>query len=113
MPSEIVANVSFGPPTTVYVYIDSANVGTKEYYPSLLESGGKSSWGNKDVVGCISIMTLMENGKKTTSFGIVLSDRTHGIVNTTNFDAINRSKVELSDGVNYNFSEESNYCRFV
>ena len=84
-----------------YVSIDSANAGktvSGVNYPALLDQGGKSSWGNKDVKGYVLIAV---NESKAT-FHVYLSDNAtasvaHGISNdTTDYLSLKRADVSTS-----------------
>lgn len=57
-----------------YILIDTANMPTV-----LLDQGGKSSWGNRDVKGYVRVNVKTKNDKKITNFYVALSDGTHGI----------------------------------
>lgn len=53
--------------------------------PTILEQGGKSSWGNRDVTGYVRVNVRTNTGtngsesKRVTTFYVALSDGTHGI----------------------------------
>ena len=68
-----------------YVPIDSSETtGPGEVYPTILESGGKSSWGNRDVHGyVIVILENVMSGTASVKYRVVLTDGTHGIVYST------------------------------
>lgn len=57
--------------------------------PVILEQGGKSSWGNRDVTGYVRVNVKTNSGengsesKRVTTFYVALSDGTHGISETT------------------------------
>ncbi len=57
---------------TYYIKINTADTSTVQ----LLESGGKSSWGNKNVNGYIKVSVTTGN---QTKFYIAITDGTHGI----------------------------------
>lgn len=86
-----------------YVYIDSSKtsgIGAGTNYPILLQEGGKSSWGKKEVKGYIKISV---SGAGTVSakqqYYIALGDGTHGIKDdniTTEYSQLKRGQVELS-----------------
>ncbi len=78
---------------TYYYKIDSTAQATKD----LMESGGKSTWGNNDVKGYVAwtkkAKTSGESGFET-KYGIVLVDKgDHGITALTEESKITRSKV--------------------
>jgi len=68
---------------TYYVLIDTTKKeGEDPNYPTLLESGGKSSWGNKNVRGYVVIDVRAASGSATgrkVVYGVVLTDDVHGI----------------------------------
>ena len=63
--------------------------GTESNIPTILEQGGKSSWGNRDVTGYVRVNvatnagTTGEDSKRVTKFYVALSDGTHGITTAT------------------------------
>ena len=68
--------------------------------PVLLEQGGKSSWGNRDVNGYVRVhveTVIDSNGdsKRTTKFYVGLSDGTHGIIDEGNTTSDKLKKVML------------------
>lgn len=56
-----------------YVLIDSKNDPN-----SLLDSGGKSSWGNREVLGYVHVNVKSAGTKAKTTYGIFLTDGEHG-----------------------------------
>ena len=64
-----------------YVVIDTAN---SSDYPVLLEQGGKSSWGNKDVTGYVKVTVVASGDRVKTDYFVALSDGTHAIKATNN-----------------------------
>lgn len=106
---------------TYYVNIDSTLAGQDEKHPVLMESGGKSPWGNKNVTGYVKI--VISNTNSTTSTGAVtnrkvdyyvtLSDGTHGIDPTvgmnSKYDQLKRASVATS-GV-ATIPAQTAYCR--
>lgn len=64
-----------------YVVIDTANA---DHYPVLLEQGGKSSWGNKDVTGYVRVHVTAVGDRVKTDYFVALSDGTHAITDTNN-----------------------------
>ena len=72
-----------------YILIDTSNSGNTV---NLLDQGGKSSWGNRDVKGYVRVhiteetKTLAGGGTETerkTKYYVALSDGTHGITDST------------------------------
>ena len=58
-----------------YIEIDSASPSV-----NLLDSGGKSSWGNRDVTGYVRVNIDSTSGDRVTNYYVALSDGTHGIL---------------------------------
>ena len=58
-----------------YILIDTAD----ENRLSVLEQGGKSSWGNRNVKGYVRVNISTVGDKKVTKFYVALSDGTHGV----------------------------------
>ena len=59
-----------------YILIDTSN----NSLTSLIDQGGKSSWGNRDVKGYIRVnVSTGSNGKRVQKFYVALTDGTHGI----------------------------------
>ena len=89
-----------------YVIIDTTNNNTV----NLLDQGGLSSWGNRDLKGYVRVHVEnigaagSETDRRTTYF-VALSDGTHGISDSTtaavSVDDLKRSHVKVS-GVTYN-----------
>ena len=75
-----------------YFSIDSAN---SQNTKDLMESGGKSSWGNNDVKGYVWwIKSSASSGGFKNTYGIVLVDaQNHGISSLTPEENISRSSV--------------------
>lgn len=94
---------------TYYIMIDSSfagqsegattgSGGNKRYsVPMLLQSGGKSSWGNADVTGIIAV-TVAGSGTASSSatYKIALTDGKHGIKSLTSEEALKRNVVNPS-----------------
>ena len=89
-----------------YVIIDTTNNNTV----NLLDQGGLSSWGNRDLKGYVRVhvenigASGSETDRRTTYF-VALSDGTHGISDSTtaavSVDDLKRSHVKVT-GVSYN-----------
>ena len=89
-----------------YVIIDTTNNNTV----NLLDQGGLSSWGNRDLKGYVRVhvenigASGSETDRRTTYF-VALSDGTHGISDSTtaavSVDDLKRSHVKVT-GVTYN-----------
>ena len=71
---------------TYYIEVDT----TKTDIPVLLEQGGKSSWGSRDIKGHIRVVvgeaTVNGNKTRTVKYYPVLSDDIHGVNFTTAAD---------------------------
>ena len=87
-----------------YVIIDTTN----DNAVNLVDQGGKSSWGNRDLKGYVrvNVKTDASTGDRTTSYFVALSDGTHGIKDTVSggaakaADDLKRADVLVS-GVGY------------
>lgn len=110
-----------------YIEINSAgkalngNVlsGTAVSTPTLLDQGGKSSWGNRDVLGYVRVNVANEGaecqdasgatatcgtsgavvvkpGKRVTKFYIKLSDGIHGVMDDVESSQLTRGRVQTS-----------------
>ena len=64
-----------------YVAIDTEH---PDKYPVLLEQGGKSSWGNKNVTGYIKVTVTASGDRVKTDYFVAMSDGTHAITETNN-----------------------------
>lgn len=68
-----------------YVIIDTTN----ENAVNLVDQGGKSSWGNRDLKGYVRVNVDTDaSGDRTTSYFVALSDGTHGIKETVSGSTI-------------------------
>ena len=69
--------------------------------PILLEQGGQSSWGNRDVLGYIKVTVATtgtgSNIKRNTSYYIALSDGIHGVRDTKESSQLVRGNIETSN----------------
>ena len=83
------------PAGTYFLAIDSSD-------NDLLESGGTSSWGSKQVKGFVKIIvdaaSDSESGKVT--YAVALTDGVHGMKESVNVDGLKRSSV-LVTGADY------------
>ena len=108
--------LSCGPSNTVssavddgnyYVLINSDDT-ARQSLPVLVDQGGKSSWGNRDVKGYVRVNISTTTGtdsnndgiyevepRRVTKFYVALSDGTHGIIDDNNLtsDALKRGNV--------------------
>lgn len=86
-------NIICGATSTYSSGLDDGNyyilIDTKNNPTVLLDQGGKSSWGNRDVKGYVRVNVKTENEKKVTKFYVALSDGTHGIYD--NFENLKES----------------------
>ena len=86
-----------------YILINTKD-GARENLPVLVEQGGKSSWGNRDVNGYVrvNISTTTPTGttepKRITKFYVALSDGTHALLdnNTLTSDELKRGNVKMT-----------------
>lgn len=80
---------------------DSTNI--YKPYPYLLQQGGTSSWGSKQVTGVVKVSVTGGAGAGATgtskaTFSIALTDGNHGISSMTLESALKRSSVSASTG---------------
>ena len=104
LPSEILGSSYAG---NVSVLINTKETGA-DRYPMLLESGGKSSWGNSDLTGRVYIEI---KSNKEVEYSIILSDGTHGIKTRTLLSNITRSSVDVSGVAHVNTNDGGMYCK--
>ena len=93
-----------------YILINSKS-GAKETLPTLVDQGGQSSWGNRDVNGYVRVNVSTTAGvdsnndgtyevepRRVTKFYVALSDGTHGLVDddTLTTDELKRGNVVMS-----------------
>ena len=93
-----------------YILINSKE-GAKESLPVLIDQGGKSSWGNRDVNGYVRVNISTTPGedtngdgvfekepKRITKFYVALSDGTHGLIddNSLMMDELKRGNVVMT-----------------
>lgn len=80
-----------------YVQIDTANANN---YPVLVDQGGKSSWGNRNVKGYVRVNISTSGERRITKFYVALHDGTHGIIDTVasgiQSDALVRGNVKMT-----------------
>lgn len=80
-----------------YVQIDTANSAN---YPVLVDQGGKSSWGNRNVKGYVRVNISTSGDRRVTKFYVALHDGTHGIIDTVasgiQSDALVRGNVKMT-----------------
>lgn len=94
-------------------YVISSAVDVGDYYvridttdstaPTILEQGGKSSWGNRDVKGYVRVNISMvgtgADAKRVVKYYVALVDNTHGIIEPTGTSAapLESSKLKRGD----------------
>lgn len=66
--------------------------------PVLLEQGGESSWGNRDVLGYVKVKvaTNTTTGRRTTTYYVALSDGIHGVESTKESAQLVRGDVKTA-----------------
>ena len=79
-----------------FVLIDTANASS---YPVLVDQGGKSSWGNRNVKGYVRVNISTVGERRITKFYITLSDGTHGIIDSYNSSASPANPGTTSDAL--------------
>ena len=91
-----------------YVIIDTTN----DNAVNLVDQGGKSSWGNRDLKGYVRVHVDTDaSGDRITSYFVALSDGTHGIKDSVSgtakaADDLKRADVFVS-GVGYDTAKPS------
>ena len=99
-----------------YVIIDTTN----DNAVNLVDQGGKSSWGNRDLKGYVRVHVDTDaDGNRTTSYFVALSDGTHGIKDAVSggtaakvADDLKRADVLVS-GVDYDSTKPSDVDSFA
>ncbi len=100
-----------------YVIVDTTN----DNAVNLVDQGGKSSWGNRDLKGYIRVNVDTDaSGNRTTSYFVALSDGTHGMKETISgstitgklADDLKRADVLVS-GVDYDDVKPSDVSSFA
>lgn len=98
-----------------YVVIDTTN----DNAVNLVDQGGKSSWGNRDLKGYVRVNVDTDAaGNRTTSYFVALSDGTHGIKDAVSggaakvADDLKRADVLVS-GVSYDATKPSDVTSFA
>ena len=80
-----------------YVQIDTSKANN---YPVLVDQGGKSSWGNRNVKGYVRVNISTSGERRVTKFYVALHDGTHGIIDTVasgiQSDALVRGNVKMT-----------------
>ena len=80
-----------------YYILINTKESARAILPVLVDQGGKSSWGNRDVNGYVRVHveTVTDNNgepKRTTTFYIGLSDGTHGLIDSGSMTSDNLKK---------------------
>lgn len=80
-------------------YYIEINTASGSDAPNLLEQGGKSSWGNRDLQGYVHVNVSTSGTKRVTKFSVAVSDGTHGIKPsvTKEASALVRGDVSMKD----------------
>lgn len=98
-----------------YVPISSKNAGEKIGFggnlvkiPRLLESGGKSAWGDNDVTGYGVVELIGRGSTLKVKYYILLVDGTHGIINALDYTGIDKDDIELDGASNIQFPNHIN-----
>ncbi len=80
-----------------YILIDT----TSTTYPVLVDQGGKSSWGNRDVSGYVRVNISTDSTgtetKRITKFYVALSDGTHGVYDPADTTAKTSDSLKRGD----------------
>ena len=80
-----------------YYILINTKESARTMLPVLVDQGGKSSWGNRDVNGYVRVHveTVTDNNgepKRTTTFYVSLSDGTHGLIDNGSMTSDNLKK---------------------
>ena len=80
-----------------YYILINTKESARTVLPVLVDQGGKSSWGNRDVNGYVRVHveTVTDNNgepKRTTTFYVSLSDGTHGLIDNGSMTSDNLKK---------------------
>ena len=80
-----------------YYILINTKESARAILPVLVDQGGKSSWGNRDVNGYVRVHveTVTDNNgepKRTTTFYVSLSDGTHGLIDNGSMTSDNLKK---------------------
>ena len=83
-----------------YILINTKD-GARNSLPVLVEQGGKSSWGNRDVNGYVRVnisTTTTGEPKRVTKFYVALSDGTHALLDDGRLtsDTLKRGNVKMT-----------------
>ena len=86
-----------------YYILINTKESARTVLPVLVDQGGKSSWGNRDVNGYVRVHveTVTDNNgepKRTTTFYVSLSDGTHGLIDNGSMtsDNLKKGNVKMS-----------------
>ena len=86
-----------------YYILINTKESARAILPVLVDQGGKSSWGNRDVNGYVRVHveTVTDNNgepKRTTTFYVSLSDGTHGLIDNGSMtsDNLKKGNVKMS-----------------
>lgn len=87
-----------------YIEVDS-----KTSLNNIVDQGGKSSWGNRDISGYVhvKVATNDETGKTKTTYSAYLTDGEHGMSADTERDSIVRGTILTSKAKKYKLSSGS------
>lgn len=99
-----------------YVPISSEDAGTTAKFggkydvkiPKLLESGGKSAWGGKDVTGYGVVEIIGRGSSLKVNYYVSLVDGTYGIVDAVNYTKIVKNDIELEGASKINYASHTN-----
>ena len=85
-----------------YYILINTKESARAILPVLVDQGGKSSWGNRDVNGYVRVHveTVTDNNgepKRTTTFYVSLSDGTHGLIDNGSMtsDSLKKGNVKM------------------
>ena len=82
--------------------------------PVLLDQGGKSSWGNRDVKGYVKVVIETtgsgEQARRTTKYYVNISDNTHGVADTKQASNLARGDIKMTGATYPTIPDDAATC---
>ena len=76
-----------------YIAIDTTDGSSA---PVLLDQGGKSSWGNRDIKGYVKVVINTTGERRTTKYYVNISDNTHGVSDSKQASNLARGDIKMT-----------------
>ena len=76
-----------------YIAIDTSDGSSA---PVLLDQGGKSSWGNRDIKGYVKVVINTTGERRTTKYYVNISDNTHGVSDSKQASNLARGDIKMT-----------------